>query len=87
VPTVPKFSVSQFQLLVQKTKGSGKTYFPEMVFDGNPASIAVIFREGSKPTIISANFCGLSEEQKNDDRIKLLTLAYSVIRNDQQSSV
>jgi hypothetical protein len=67
--------------LIETTKGTGKTSFWEGVKDGFPACLAVVFADGSTPTIISANLCGTSDDQRADDRIKLLLLVSSVICN------
>ena len=70
---------SQIRSLIQSTKELGKTHFKEVVMDGFPVTVAIIFGDGSKPTIISGNLCGLTDEQKQDDRIKLSLLLVSVI--------
>ena len=67
---------------IEKTQGSGTTRFSTGVRDGFPASLAVIFGDGSEATIVSSNLAGLRDEQRQDDRIKLLAMVARVVCND-----
>lgn len=74
--------LAQLMLLIEKSKGTGKIYFNTMVRDGFPATAAVLFGDGSQTTIISSNLCGLTEDLRQDDRIKLLELVASLVCKD-----
>jgi hypothetical protein len=68
--------------LIGRTKGIGKCHFTPNVKDGFPATLAVIFGDGTKATVISCNLAGLDVLDRQDDRIKLLALVASVVCHD-----
>jgi hypothetical protein len=53
--------------------------FKTHVIDGFPATVAVIFSDGTEATVVSSNLCGLTDDQLQDDRTKLLILAARIV--------
>jgi len=76
---LPETTAKEIQSIAERTKGTGKAEFEPIVRDGFPVRLAVVFGDGTKETIISANLCGLTEEQERDDRIKLAKLVASTV--------
>jgi hypothetical protein len=78
---VSESKASEICALINRTKGTGKTHVEVAVLDGFPATVAVVFGDGSKTTVFSTNLCS-SVEKEQDDRIKLLGLVASVIGDE-----
>lgn len=83
---IPAPKAMEIHSLIHRTKGIGKVRIPDLVMDGFPINVAVVFGGGSKPTRISANLCGLSSEQEEDDRVKLLRSVASVVCEEEQAA-
>jgi len=70
--------------LIEKTRGTGKSLFSTGVRDGFPAWVAVIYGDGDDATVVLSNLSGLTDEQRQDDRIKLLSMVATVVCNDRR---
>jgi len=64
--------VADLLKLARHARGLGTSRFHSKRKNGFPAAVAIVYGDGAPPTIVSCNLDDLTEDERRDDRVRLV---------------